>query len=566
MTQPNPSTAMARVVVDELARGGVGLVVVSPGSRSAALAIAAASHELIETRVVLDERSAAFYALGRAKVSGGPVALVCTSGTAVANYLPGVVEASMALVPLVVLSADRPAELQGVGANQTIDQGGLFGRFVRSSVHFDAPTGEHDDNGRWRSMVCEALDAALGAHDSNPGPVHLNLAFREPTVPVPDDGREVAVEYPFPIDGKPGGRRWLEGETVEPAAAELDLPLTNRAMVIAGEGRYDRDALAELVSSLGWPLLATAASDLRRPGVVDAYEWLLADGVPAHLQPEVTYVVGGIGPSRRLEMLASSAILAQVRIDADGRVLNPSLNATSVLAGDPVETLRSAAPAAASPEWTDVWAETQTRVADAVDAAIRSQPVSGPSVAEVANRISWDVLVAASSLPIRDVDATLRRREGRLIANRGASGIDGFVSTSLGAASAGGRSLALAGDLSVFHDSNGFLIAGGHDLVVVVVNNRGGGLFDLLPQAVHAPSFEELFITPQDRDLAGLAAFHGIEHVAAERADVLEAEVAERLDAGGVHMVEVVVDRATDVAVRAELDRVGVGALGSGQA
>lgn len=563
MTQPNPSTAMARVVLDELARGGVGLVVVSPGSRSAALAIAAATHETMETRVILDERSAGFYALGRAKATNSPTAVVCTSGTAVANYLPAVVEASMSNTPLIILSADRPRELHGVGANQTIEQAHLFGRFVRHSLDLEAPTADVDGNAEWRSSTGKAIDAAIGA-SGPPGPVHLNLAFREPTVPISDDGRSLPVEYPFPVDGKPGGARWQTADGVSSTKANVELPPTSRGIVIAGDGRYDRAGLAEAAAGLGWPVLATAASGLRGPGVGDAYEWLLADGVPSVLEPEVTYVVGGIGPSRRLEQLAASATVAQVRIDAEGRTINPSLNATTVEAGDPVETLRVAAEPCDAREWLDTWMTSLANVRQAVSAALPELPLSGPAVADALNRLSWDLLAAASSLPIRDVDSMLRG--GRMIANRGASGIDGFVSMTLGASGGWRRVAALVGDLSLFHDSNGLLAAQGHDVVFIVINNGGGGLFDLLPQSLHAPHFDELFIAHQDREIAQLGSFHGVGHVQAGSLGELEREVGQRLDAGGVHLVEVGIDREQDVAVRRELDRIGSGTLGSEEA
>ena len=200
---------MASAIMDELFRGGVGLVVISPGSRSAALAIAAAEHPNLETRVVLDERSAAFHALGRAKSSGMPAAIVSTSGTAPTNYFPAAVEADMSLTPLIVLSADRPEELRGVGANQTIDQIRLFGDRVRFFADIEAPDSDFDGNNTWRSTVSKAVAMSLGQGD-RPGPVHLNIAFREPTVPVVDDGRSRALEYPFTTEGRPGNLPWID--------------------------------------------------------------------------------------------------------------------------------------------------------------------------------------------------------------------------------------------------------------------------------------------------------------------------------------------------------------------
>ena len=253
---------MARAVVDELSRGGVDLVVISPGSRSAALAIAASEHPQLETRVVLDERSAAFHALGRAKATGFPAAVLSTSGTAPANYFPAIVEADMSLTPLVVLSADRPMELRGVGANQTIDQTRLFGEKVRFFTDVEAPGSDANLNESWRSTVSEAVARALGQGD-RPGPVHLNLAFGEPTVPVADDGRTLVSEYPFAIDGRAAGAPWIDPAIRVPGPADLHLVGSSRGLIIAGEGDYDRGGVMQAAETPGWPVLATALSGIR---------------------------------------------------------------------------------------------------------------------------------------------------------------------------------------------------------------------------------------------------------------------------------------------------------------
>ena len=321
MSQPNPSTAMARAVVDELTRGGVTLFVISPGSRSAALAIAASEHPRAETRVVLDERSAAFHALGRAKASGAPSAAVATSGTAPANYLPAVVEADLSLTPLVVLSADRPHELRGVGANQTIDQVKLFADRVRYFDDIPAPNNGDDLNGRWRGAAAAAVSASLGG-DDKPGPVHLNLGFREPTVPVTNDGRTVGAVYPFSIDGKPGGGPWLEETNPVTPDVEFPVPYHPHGVVIAGEGIYDRDRLLRAADDLGWPILATAQSGMRGMRVVASYHQMLASGVPKNLAPDLVYAVGAVGPSQRVEELVAAASL-RIRVDTWGRHIDP---------------------------------------------------------------------------------------------------------------------------------------------------------------------------------------------------------------------------------------------------
>ena len=546
---------MARTVVDELVRWGVEFVSISPGSRSAALAIAAAEHPAIVDRVFLDERSAAFCALGRAKASGRPTAVVSTSGTAPANFFPAVVEADMSLTPLVVLSADRPQELRGFGANQTIDQSHLYGNKVRHFVEFDAPDAT-DRNHLWRSQVSAALARALG-FGNRPGPVQLNLAFREPTVPVTDDGRSRAEPYPHPTHGRADGSRWEEFFIPDPPQAEIDIEGEVRGVVIAGDGCYDREGLLAVATELGLPVLATALSGLRGRSVVGGYHHLLSAGVPDPLRPEVVIGLGSLGPSPRLDDLVSSASI-RIRIDYWGRTIDPKRDATHILHADPVAALEALeGRVTARPGWASKWTTAETAVVAAVDEYLTGLTMpTGASVAWALNRVSWDYLVVGSSLPIREVDAHLRRA-GAVVANRGASGIDGLVSTGLGVASLGRPTVALAGDLSLLHDCNGFLAEGDDDLVVVVLDNGGGGLFDDLPQARHAPEYERLFFTPHHRRLAELARFHHLNFAEVDPGvDVVEA-IEEGLHSGGRWLVRVPIDRGIDYETRRALDGLG---------
>ncbi len=546
---------MARAMVDELWRDGIGLVVISPGSRSAALAIAAAAHPDLETRVVLDERSAAFHALGRAKATGFPAAVLSTSGTAPANYFPAVVEADMSLTPLIVLSADRPVELRGVGANQTIDQIRLYGDRVRFFGDVEAPGSDVNLNESWRSTVSEAVAAALGQGD-RPGPVHLNLAFREPTVPVTDDGRTQGLGYPFSTDGRQEDAPWINPVIPVPQSAVLPLVGPSRGLVIAGEGEYDRGGLIEAAEALGWPVLATALSGMRGETVVSTYHHLLIGGVPRHLTPETVFVVGAVGPSQRLEDLIESAVGQRIRVDAWGRRIDPRRNATHVLHAEPVATLRSAATTKTAPYWVEAWLEADRQLRETIDRSLDEVTVpSGASIARSLNDVSWERLVVASSLPIREVDSHLTRR-GTVIANRGASGIDGFVSTALGVASATSRTLAISGDLSLLHDSNGFLCDVVDDLVMIVLDNDGGGLFDDLPPAAHAPFYERLFVTPHGRDLGQLARFHNLGFMTVEKPEQATSASMERLDRGGRHLIRVPIERRADLETRQMLEEV----------
>lgn len=546
--RPNPSTALAEVVVDELVRNGVDFFVISPGSRSAALAIAAAHHPATTSVMVIDERSAAFWALGRAKAGRG-AAVIATSGTAVANWFPAVVEADSSLTPLILLSADRPAELRGVGANQTIEQAGLFGDKARLALDVPAPDGE-DRTAWWRDLVCRAVAASRGL-DGRPGPVQMNLAFREPTVPVSDDGRSRARPYEHPTDGRPDGSPWTPVEIPGPPDPGDGIPASPRGVVIAGDGPYDRRGLLAEARRLGWPVLATAASGLRGQGAIDSYHHLLSRPLPPALRPEVVVAAGATGPSDRLEDLIATAT-HRVRVDRWGRRIDPRRNATLRLAADPVAALASI-PSSPDPAWVAAWEAAHIRVRAAVSAAVEWG--TGAAVVRALERSGMSCLVAASSLPVREVDAHLTTGVP-VLANRGASGIDGIVSTALGVASARPGTVLLTGDLSLFHDSNGFLAEEGVGLVTVVMNNGGGGLFDQLPTARHAPSYERLFVAPPGRSVAALAALHGLDHHLAASADDLVAAVEEGIASGRRVVVEVPIDRAVDVAARRRLDEV----------
>lgn len=560
MTRPNPSTALAEVLVDEMARNDVRLVVVSPGSRSAALAIAAAGHPDLETVVMIDERSAAFFALGRAKADGVPAAVVSTSGTAPANWYPAVVEADMSLTPLLLISADRPAELRGVGANQTIDQVGLFGGKVRHFSDIEAP-GDEDLNATWRGLVCEAVGRSRGV-GNRPGPVHLNVAFREPTVPVSDDGRSQADPYRHPVEGRSGRTPWVAPPPTASTSQPVRLPGLARGLVIGGDGVYDREGLVKAASVLGWPVLGTALSGLRGRGVIDSYHHLLGGPLPRSLVPDLVVAIGHIGPNERLDGLFAAAE-HRIRVDSWGRTIDPGRNATVRVRTDPVGLISTVDPVADDGDWEEAWQRSAGAVRSAMASWLDANPRnSGAHVVAGLDRAGWGCLVVGSSLPIREVDAFLTR-PGPVIANRGASGVDGFVSTALGVASAVPGTVGLSGDLGLFHDSNGYLGEEAGDLTMVVLENGGGGLFDSLPTATHAPFFERLFITPHHRRIVDLARFHGLRHTLATEASDLAELVEDSLRRGGRSVVEVPIDRALDRETRKTLDQVGRSALGT---
>lgn len=580
----NPSTALARVLVDELVRCGLSDVVVAPGSRSAPVAMAAhAAHTegRLRLHVRIDERSAGYLALGLGKACGRPAAVICTSGTATANLHPAVVEASHAGVPLLVLTADRPPELRDTGANQTIDQVKLYGSAVRWFCEVGVPEARTGAVAYWRSLTCRAWTAAAGVA---PGPVHLNLAFREPLVP---DGPGESVEWPESLEGRAGGAPWTvardTGWETAPGPHPGDLPDVERGLLVVGDGRADPGPYVALAEQRGWPVLAEPSSGARYgPNALSAYHYLL--GVPDFVErhaPEAVLTVGKPGLSRPLLALLEGAC-EHVVVDPMPHWPDPTRSATRVIGpaspargrGDgatsgtawahdgtekgaekPAVTRRD--PSASPGSWLWSWLEADRAARTAIDEVLDAQDVlSEPRLArDLASALpDGALLFAGSSMPIRDVDRTMRPRVGlRVLGNRGASGIDGSVSTAVGAALAHrGPAYALLGDLALLHDQNGLLLGSGEprpDLTIVAVNNDGGGIFSLLPQAAHTEPFMRVFATPHNVDLAEVASTAGVPYTLVERAD----EFPSALGGEGLRLVEVRTDRAAGAELHTRL-------------
>lgn len=563
MTFPNGSTAMATVVVDEIHRGGVGFVAAGPGSRSTAFVLAAESHPGIEVVMCIDERSAAFHALGWSKAWGRPSAVSTTSGTAVANLMPAVVEADQSGTPLLVVSSDRPFELRGVGANQTISQVGMFSGYVRSEMEM-GPAEMHPDAPRWwRSMASQVLGSMAGFGGSR-GPGHLNLSFREPTVPVSDDGRSTGDPYPYDQEGRPDGRPWTEASwKPEPNLQGLErvteaVAKARTGVILAGTGASGSHALPILGRHLGWPVLATAESGLRGlDGVISTGHHLVG-----RMQPELILRFGAVGPSRRLIDLVSSPT-PQVAVGESWS--DPGRMASLVMGGDP-ETVGQALIERLEPREETDWGKWWRDADRAVRRALAPELTSGrtePAVAAATSALGADVLTVASSMPIRDVEA-YAFEVPPLVANRGASGIDGFASTALGAARHHSRPLALTGDLSLLHDTNGFLCDPSPTCVFVVIDNGGGGIFSFLPQVEHvAEQFERLFATPHERDLAKLAEFHHGDYGELDEVSELPAAVEDAWSRGGLSFLVARTDRTHNVAEHVKLANVVSDALAS---
>lgn len=562
----NANVACAATIVDELVRGGVADVCLAPGSRSAPLALALAADERIRLHVVIDERSAGFLALGTARGARRPAAVACTSGTAAVNLYPAIMEAHHDRVPLLVLTADRPEELRHTGANQTIDQLRLYGDSVRWFCELGAP---HDPAQQryWRSSVSRALAEATG---SPSGPVHVNLAFRDPLVP--------AVGEPIvPSGGRAGGRPWTESgpATVLPAEPEVDalaavLRGAERGVLLAGACDVDPAGPLELARRLAWPVLAEPSSQMRCGGnAVSTYEALLRTPFAAEHRPDVILRIGKIGLSRALGAWSADGS-EQILIDRDGAWLDPQRSLQHVVRADPAalcDLLLSRIEPAGRSAWLAQWAAAEGAARRAVDDLLdaHDEPSEPRAARDLAASLpDGSTLVAGASMPVRDLDSFMAPRAGlRVTGNRGVNGIDGFVSTALGIAlSTDGPAAALCGDLSLLHDQNGLLSARREDVdcVFVVINNDGGGIFSFLEQAAHQGSFERLFGTPHGIGLGALARVYGCEQVAIESARQLPVEVAARLGSG-VHLLEVRTERAANVALHRELWAAVAGAV-----
>jgi 2-succinyl-5-enolpyruvyl-6-hydroxy-3-cyclohexene-1-carboxylate synthase len=564
-------------VVDEWVRGGVTDAVVSPGSRSTPMALALAADQRVRVHVHHDERAAAFVAVGIGAATGWPAIVLTTSGTAAVELHPAVVEAHHAKVPLLVVTADRPPELQDVGAPQTIDQTRLYG----SAVRWFAEPGVPDDAARdsWRSLAAETLRHAV---DSPPGPVHLNLAFRDPLVGEPG---------PLPA-GRPGGAAWHGA--VEPRPEPVDLDLGSLAdavagrsgVIVAGGGVTDPDGIHLLAGLLHWPVLADPRSGCRVPApwTISHFDAVLRTrGADTALRPEIVLRLGSLPASKVLAQWLASLDAWQVGVDADGTRYDPDRDLGALLTAEPGTFARGLAARLRAgdgdgsngpePPVGDIgreWVRADTEVAAALTAALAAHPeVTEPGIArDVVAALPADArLVVSSSMPVRDVEWFSSPRAGvSVLANRGVNGIDGVVSTAVGVALGSGRPTAvLIGDVAFLHDTNALLgvAARGIDLTIVVIDNDGGGIFSFLPQAdaLVPERFELLFGTPHGVDPGAIAAAHGLDVTRLDRADEVAPGVAAALATGGVHVLVARTDRAANVAVHDELHAACAAAL-----
>jgi 2-succinyl-5-enolpyruvyl-6-hydroxy-3-cyclohexene-1-carboxylate synthase len=547
---------LLRALCDELACCGMQHACTAPGSRSTPIVLSLAREPRVRCWSHIDERCAGFFALGAAKASGRPVAITCTSGTAAANLAPAVIEAHEARVPLIVLTSDRPPELRDVGAGQTIDQLKLYGGAVKWFHELDVAEAT-PDRLRWiRQLACRGYWTAL---DGRPGPIHFNVPLREPLV--------LGVE-PLPHDdtARPDGRPYVTRALATPAPPS-ELPvLPPRGLVVAG--RHERDtelghAVARFAERAAYPLFADPLSGARHgPASIPRYDLLVRDpSFTERMRPELVIRVGDLPTSKPLRTwLATLHDVEQIALDPEGAWQDPAGVLSSAIAADSTATLRAMTPPGPiDPDWLAEWRAADNAAGQTIEQTLGDE-VSEPLVA--ARLPDWlspdDILFVASSMPIRDLELFSPAHElaPRILANRGANGIDGTVSAAFGAAAATDRSVTLLiGDVAVAHDIGGLLAALRLDLklTIVLLNNDGGGIFHFLPVAGERDAFEEHVATPHGLDFAQAARLYGCEYEQPETPEALRAALERTAAATATTIIEVRTDREQNLALHRKI-------------
>ncbi|WP_433628013.1 2-succinyl-5-enolpyruvyl-6-hydroxy-3-cyclohexene-1-carboxylic-acid synthase [Halomicrococcus sp. NG-SE-24] len=580
MTAPNRNVLWAETVVDELVAAGVDAACLAPGSRSTPLTVAFAEHDDVTVFSHLDERSAAFFALGRGKRTGRPTPVVCTSGTAAANFHPAVIEANQARVPLLVFTADRPPELRDSGANQTVDQEKLYGDAVR--WYADIPEPEAEPR-KLRSLRTTAARAIAESTGTPAGPVHLNFPFRKPLEPteVPGDVlADLAERDPLAAEGRDGP--FVAVTRGEPELDERDLATVadalsaaDRGLLVAGPADAasadgaatpTRDALAALADATGFPVLADPLSGHRfghgdERSVAGGYDAYLAPGVTDEWpDPEVVVRFGASPTSKPLRRYLERVDARQFLVDPAGEWREATFTASDLVVADPTRFAREVA-AAVDSRGSDDWRERFERAESSHWEVVAESGAyfEGAVVGAVADLLPDPAtLFVSNSMPVRDLDRFARPRSADVTAlgNRGASGIDGITSTALGAGSATDDPLVVVtGDLAYYHDMNGLLALSrcGVDATVIEVNNDGGGIFHMLPIEEFDPPFTDQFRTPHGLDFEPTGELYDLDFSRVESLSALRERVRASLSTPGTHVVEAVTDAESSHRTRERL-------------
>jgi 2-succinyl-5-enolpyruvyl-6-hydroxy-3-cyclohexene-1-carboxylate synthase len=564
---PNLNYAWAASIIDELARNGVQDFALSPGSRSTPLTLAVAARDDLRQTVHFDERAAAFHALGMAKGTGAPSVFICTSGSAVVNAMPAVVEADRSHTPLIVLTADRPPELLDTGANQAIDQVNVFGNYVRWAHVFPCP----DEAVPLESMLTALCQGVHRATSGNPGPVHLNCMFREPLAP---------TEKPYTLNARPTTidrphglpfTEYAAGSSLESRAVDSVIQAirdTDKGLLVAGQlsSKADSDAVVALAKLIGWPLLPDVTSGLRSTDAyehtVHHYHHLLAQGENACGldDAEVVLHLGGAVVSKAyLEFSTRTALKAYIRVDGHPERLDPAHGTTHRIQATPEAFAKALGDIDNSP-CDEAWRARLTQSSAAVEACVANALDTEPQLSEAGSvrRITsqtpeGSVLFLGNSMPIRDADlfGATCGATGRVIANRGASGIDGNIATATGIARATGAPVtAILGDLAALHDLNSLALVktSATPVILVIINNDGGGIFSFLPIHDHSKHFETHFGTPHGMNFRSHAEGFGLSYMQPETPHDLAAAYACTLDAHDSAIIEIQTDRIENLA------------------
>ncbi len=561
----NTNLLWASVLVETLVQMGTRLAVICPGSRSAPLVFALTQHPHIEVLPILDERSAAFFALGYSKRTGSPTPLVCTSGTAGANFFPAVIEAYESQVPLLILTADRPPELRQCQAGQAIDQVKLYGHYPNWQAELALPSAETSQLAYLRQTILHAWERCLwpGA-----GPVHLNIPFRDPLIPIPDPTVQ-ALAQDFDYLQFWSGIRAVQPSVerfLDPAAWELWQG--KQGIVIAGPAspedpqRYSR-AVANLSQGLGWPVLADGLSPLRNfhhliPFLISTYDLMLRQSPLAKsLAPDIVIQLGALPTSKELRSWLANIQPQRWVVDASDRNLDP-LHGPSQTLRIRVEDFSRESPGEKPPPspYLDAWLAAETRTRSRMGQSFSEMPhLTEPKLAWLLSQClpAHTPILIANSTPVRDVEWFWQPNDLQIqpFCNRGANGIDGTLSTALGIAHRYRPTVLLTGDLALLHDSNGFLLhphVQGH-LTILLINNQGGGIFEMLPVAEFDPPFEKYFATPQPMNFAHLCQTYGVEYHCIQAWEQLPS-LLNPLPETGIRLLEIKTDRKQDAAWR----------------
>lgn len=584
MTAPNRNTLWADILIDELVENGVTGVCIAPGSRSTPLTVAAAQHDSLEVYSHLDERSAGFFALGRSRRSGDPTALICTSGTACANLHPAVMEANEGRVPLVVLTADRPPELHGSGANQTTDQSTLYGSAVR--YHRTLPEPEPEER-KLRSLRVIAGRSVAEAMGTPPGPVHLNVPFRKPLEPTHVEGDVPSTfekESPLAVTGRDGpfverttGRSTLSASDVSSLVKRVEN--ADRGMIVCGPTNTPtpaREALADLAVATGFPVLADPLSGHRFGSHSDSiqvcggYDSYL-DGSPIP-EPDIVLRFGSSPTSKVLRKYLAASNTKQILVDPAGEWREAEFTATDLVAADPTAVATAIAQESASSsddQYRKKFQSLEQEYWELISAEAGSAWFEGAVLNTVARQLpDPSTCFVSNSMPVRDLDRFGKPRQANVtvLGNRGVSGIDGIISSGLGAGSTTEDPLVLVlGDIAFYHDMNGLLALSrcAVDATIVLINNDGGGIFHKLPIESFDPPFTEQFRTPHGLNFEPTGELYDLDFEHVDGREEFEERFDDAVETGGTQVLSVQLDSESSHRTRERIhERVCKGSVG----